>query len=850
MDTFDDYYQRKADSFYEKKCLKDRSKKPLTGKPVNFLIVKSNNKKLQRRYQKNSPDDGLVLNVPYSMNRKYRFETMQPPKIAQNISSEGSSLVVHEQMISSLQAKNALKSVYHGLETRLESFSSSGLLLGNTNTLIPRFVTKRSDFHKKGKKNSKNDSREGEVNESKDVTIYTISRCLASSENSSNNHGRKTRARAKNRSFDLDFVLKDYESFPNDHDILTLHGGCGPILRDNDFSKEYSIEEFICQPSKQGDFVVLEGKQEKPKEQMTASSSALRSDVIDLPKEVLNKFRYETSYAIDKWKEFNFSAEAEKIFNILPECTEFSWLTSTHEAFGIRIFEKSNSNFSGLYPTSNIKIELGISRTINICIDGNFTSEYSDSGIRQQLLKSSPTNLEQLVKWCLTSLPAWNSSGCNNSDCAFAADQMVGNKRIGNLEKCESVFEYREVSTMFRDDLNTMNDEELFKRLRLMYEEYNKDDSFGFEVVDHENVPPCFICNTASLCGNALLGCLHNICLSCLRDSLISQLRSDVFPLHCPSPDCTSAVPLDIVQSLLPIPYFIYYIRRSLKNSEKLNGRETACCPACLKIGVISNQIRFQSLRCNKCFVCFCSDCGRPPHWPIKCAEAEYWIEKFKETAKYVKLRLKGELKEKMLVRKCFMCEKELEAGDQVPSVECSCHPWCYYNWKTGEVIIRKNQMNAIFFEGKMRKAEDMPAVLLRKYAPTYFVEAKYCRLWYEAREFRKAIYSGFHVYARNEDERTGLNLPCGLKTIREFETAVYYLMEYGWIWLYIHRSDKNPKWKKLRLELEKMIKIWKSIEEKLKLDTLPEIANRELQRLVFNVDETFRSLIADFKIQ
>lgn len=45
-----------------------------------------------------------------------------------------------------------------------------------------------------------------------------------------------------------------------------------------------------------------------------------------------------------------------------------------------------------------------------------------------------------------------------------------------------------------------------------------------------------------------------------------------------------------------------------------------------------------------------------------------------------------------------------------------------------------------------------MPAVLVKEYCPTYYVEADYCRHWYEAAQMRRS-----RLYLRNDDERTGI---------------------------------------------------------------------------------------------
>lgn len=98
------------------------------------------------------------------------------------------------------------------------------------------------------------------------------------------------------------------------------------------------------------------------------------------------------------------------------------------------------------------------------------------------------------------------------------------------------------------------------------------------------------------------------------------------------SESCASTIPLEIIKCLLPIPFFIFYVRRSFKLLEKLNNRETICCPGCLGIGDIPELLRYSALRCTKCLLCFCSKCGSPPHHPLRCMEAEYWVEKFKQT--------------------------------------------------------------------------------------------------------------------------------------------------------------------------------------------------------------------------
>lgn len=73
-------------------------------------------------------------------------------------------------------------------------------------------------------------------------------------------------------------------------------------------------------------------------------------------------------------------------------------------------------------------------------------------------------------------------------------------------------------------------------------------------------------------------------------------------------------------------------------------------------------------------------------------------------------------------------------------------------------------------------------------------------------------------------------------------------MAEIGWIWLYIHQNEDLKFWKDDRIFLEKMIKLWDSIEGKLKLHPYPEFIVREIAASLKVFDDIVQMLLSIFK--
>uniref|UniRef100_A0A0N5AI67 RING-type domain-containing protein n=1 Tax=Syphacia muris TaxID=451379 RepID=A0A0N5AI67_9BILA len=833
MNFFEDqdlFSERKSDPFYEKKRLKNMQEKPLyalkSGKTQEYIIMKNDNKHHSRRCRETPSNESLIANVPYSMNSKYRFETMQSSELAKKLSATDDRCVVHEQIIRDNQAKNTLKSTYYADDIRASAGSVGGLVLGNANTLGARTATKKAS-RRKGSKNKELKSDSDDQSDTGSLTVYTVSKTVPQP-GSKKGHGKKIKVRHGNRRLEIEQEIEEFASSASDDEVDS--GSCCSEINNvvTDFSKNVSISEFITSPEPAADRKAVEKKDEDAVIQDHPSTEPTSSAFV-LPKELSKCFRYDLRYKTSHWGAYDFAQEAEKLSSELPENVSFTWISSSHKAFCISFFSKRAEFLN--FPVYKFTIELCADDGISISINRRFPFDDGVKTFRRYLYTKQLKNCDELVQKLILSYSASMSMSVFYIDfdealdfvnCSFNACKLPGNERIAD-EVDDTNFEYWHSCDLLADPLTVFEEADLLSKVQNEHRKLEQYEKFDFEQISSGEPFLCEFCKCHVVSGPTRMNCFHNVCISCLRDWLMTRLKADAFPICCPIDGCNNPLLLEIVGALLPTVYYQFYVRRSLKHLMESSDTAVISCPACLNVGHYSKKLRYNSLKCSKCSVSFCALCGRPPHWPLNCSEAERWIPLFEETGEIVKLRLESQLRSKMVVRQCSLCGRELVAGDLVKSVSCPCCPFSF-NWETGALEIPRGYWHMIYVDGKYRDAKDLPAPVLRVFCPTYAVNSKFCTQWYEAKKHRFSDYFSISSCFKCINQKNGVSCPFSLQHLKDVDVLVHFLIEYCWIWLYIHRNDDIPLWQRVYLDLGKAKKLLENLIDGLQVDALPNV--------------------------
>ncbi|RCN41728.1 hypothetical protein ANCCAN_12333 [Ancylostoma caninum] len=333
-------------------------------------------------------------------------------------------------------------------------------------------------------------------------------------------------------------------------------------------------------------------------------------------------------------------------------------------------------------------------------------------------------------------------------------------------------------------------------QMMFIKEQYSRGASFPdsetISSVKEEN-PLC--CSCQSSVKTDLFPSLDGmICKDCVAAQVLHQIRLNHFPIQIPVVTFGDNSPLDLLHAILPVPLISTLVRMSFSHFHKQQNPEAALthCPQCGISLIIDTPNEFKCCVCPDCKCHFCHICLWEPHWPLSCEEMEDWSQKWDE--QYLTERFLLDEGERVLRIKCpctftFYVPESIAHGTYCPRKRCHYRfdknglmrsrtdLWWWYTARQRQIYIER--------DGKIEKC-GMPTEP-EYLSPKRVIRKEFAAICAEARNLRF-----------NEKEREMFS-DVVLKTTQikpeqsnlvDTRRTVLLLVEHCTAWLYIHRDD------------------------------------------------------------
>uniref|UniRef100_A0A7E4VN27 RING-type domain-containing protein n=1 Tax=Panagrellus redivivus TaxID=6233 RepID=A0A7E4VN27_PANRE len=293
--------------------------------------------------------------------------------------------------------------------------------------------------------------------------------------------------------------------------------------------------------------------------------------------------------------------------------------------------------------------------------------------------------------------------------------------------------------------------------------------------------PLCEKCTTTEDTGyNVFDGCSHDFCRDCFRTELTDAiLCQNTYPLKCLHPECMAPIRSEFLYVLLPLPITNFYFNELLRYEAFVSGRELIECPYCQSTATIQEKPKYNSVACWNCTMCFCLGCDDRPHFPLTCEQFGVWMEKF---------RLQHYL--------------ELSRAEPNSVCACQCGNILHHSNKTWKVTCRACGTQ---YNWKLREKFDDASIKLGKFAdettPNY-IAAKYsdiCLPTYEMRFDVKTIRDLKH-HLKN----MAINNHHAELLVSGYKLGLH-LIEFGFAWLYLTKAQQLDEWSALKAQLTQL---------------------------------------------
>ncbi|EYC43923.1 hypothetical protein Y032_0477g2182 [Ancylostoma ceylanicum] len=123
------------------------------------------------------------------------------------------------------------------------------------------------------------------------------------------------------------------------------------------------------------------------------------------------------------------------------------------------------------------------------------------------------------------------------------------------------------------------------------------------------------------------------ICKDCVASQVLHQVRLNQLPIRIPVVTSADNSPFDLLYAILPVPLISTLVKMSFSHFyTQLNPDAVLThCPQCGMSLVIDTLNGFKSCVCPDCQCHFCHVCLWEPHWPLSCEEMKEWSQKWDE---------------------------------------------------------------------------------------------------------------------------------------------------------------------------------------------------------------------------
>ncbi|CAJ0599240.1 unnamed protein product [Cylicocyclus nassatus] len=212
----------------------------------------------------------------------------------------------------------------------------------------------------------------------------------------------------------------------------------------------------------------------------------------------------------------------------------------------------------------------------------------------------------------------------------------------------------------------TFEEQEQIALLSQLYMEDDCDIS-SFEVVDNldDSAKCCSVCHISSK-KDLFVSVDGLICRDCVKSSIFRQLRfNNSFP-DIPISAPPGSSPIDLLYAAIPAPVMSFLVKKLYAYCNPSNSRFVKChhCHAEL---ATSPDCEFSSCTCSNCGCAFCYHCECEPHWPMSCGEYKRWTDRWDTQYLLEKNHIVGDGQ----MRLCLLCEEVFQVPYGSDSTRC-----------------------------------------------------------------------------------------------------------------------------------------------------------------------------------
>uniref|UniRef100_A0A913HNV3 RING-type domain-containing protein n=1 Tax=Strongyloides stercoralis TaxID=6248 RepID=A0A913HNV3_STRER len=626
----------------------------------------------KNRIINDSSNDSISLNVPYSLNRKNRWDTVSPISLninALNSITDNVSVAVVEQMTTipdiGCQNKKTKKYLTEKCVTGITMSNEDGYIkVKEANSSSGANLSSLIENNKKTKKNNEITNLESadcddsyNSNKCKAQIRYRINTSHKNNDYSVCKHFKqqlkakkatqKPSKNCKKQDNKLDFdsteLISDDENFDTvDESLLTSKPKISQFL----------LSDFITETPP----VIIDVESVKSIDETTNSTEdkIKPKDLLVLPDDlristIFDEIKFDTS----KWDNFNFISDINKLLD--KNNYNMKWIDDDRTIILIDLsgnIDLMHHIYKKMKFMIVIKNSQDIKNTLKIIFNTNFkvTNIMKLDNVRRviknQILSSKKNinSIEDFIEICIDIGKKWlqidNEENKNNDEETVDWTEFEKNYNSEKLSQNVTPLDEYQLYEILENDItnkweHSSSDSENSNwdiKSDDSFEKVSIDDLTNIDKIEESefSLMKCNICKTSQSLDNTIIlnECKHIFCKECLTENFYKQIRLDERSLNCPH--CQKLVSLNILTMIFPLPLISFYIHHEYSKKMKKEGFRTTYCIKCKDITTMDLQNQYFNVNCQKCNIFWCVLCKKAPHYPLTCKQNFEWKKKFK----------------------------------------------------------------------------------------------------------------------------------------------------------------------------------------------------------------------------
>uniref|UniRef100_A0AAF5DSA7 RING-type domain-containing protein n=1 Tax=Strongyloides stercoralis TaxID=6248 RepID=A0AAF5DSA7_STRER len=627
----------------------------------------------KNRIINDSSNDSISLNVPYSLNRKNRWDTVSPISLninALNSITDNVSVAVVEQMTTipdiGCQNKKTKKYLTEQCVTGITMSNEAGYIkVKGANSSSGANLSSLIENNKKTKKNNEITNLESaDCDDS-----YNSNKCKAqiryriNTSHKNNNYSvckhfkqqlkakkttQKPSKSCKKKDNELDFdsteLISDDENFDTVNESL---------LTSIPKISQFLLSDFITETPP----VIIDVESVKNIDETTNSTEdkIKPKDLLVLPSElristIFDEIKFDTS----KWDNFNFISDINKLLD--KNNYNMKWIDDDRTIILIDLsgnIDLMHHIYKKMKFMIVIKNSQDIKNTLKIIFNTNLkvTNIMKLNNVRRFIknqilsLKKNINSIEDFIESCINIGKEWLQ--INNEENKNGDEETVNwtefEKNYNSEELSQNVIpidEYQlyeilenDITNIWEHSLSDSENSNWDIKSDDSFEKVSIDDLTNIDKIEESefSLMKCNICKTSQSLDNTIIlnECKHNFCKECLTENFYKQIRLDERSLNCPY--CQKLVSLNILTMIFPLPLISFYIHHEYSKKMKKQGFCTIYCIKCKDITTMNLQNHYSNVNCQKCNIFWCVLCKKAPHYPLTCKQSFEWKKRLEK---------------------------------------------------------------------------------------------------------------------------------------------------------------------------------------------------------------------------